>query len=85
MKAIEKVGPDRAKLVEAIDKTDTEDIIGRIHFNEYGQNDSALVTAYISQDGKWVPWSDSEYASKKRTLPGFDFKKGLTWKNPYKP
>lgn len=85
MKAVEKVGPNRAKLVEAIDKTDTEDIIGRIHFNEFGQNDSALVTAYVSQDGKWVPWSDSEYASNKRMLPGFAIKKGLTWKNPYKP
>jgi len=84
MKAVEKVGPDRAKLAEAIDKTDTEDIIGRIHFNEYGQNDSALVTAYVSQDGKWVPWDESEYASKKRMLPGIALKKGVAWQNPYK-
>jgi branched-chain amino acid transport system substrate-binding protein len=85
MKAIEKVGPDRAKLVEAISKTDTEDIIGRIHYNEFRQNDSALVTAYVSQDGKWVSWNDSEYASNKRMLPGLAFKKGSTWQNPYKP
>ena len=82
--AIEAVGPDRAKVVEKIDKTDTTDIIGRIHFNEYGQNDSPLVTAYVSQNGEWIPWDRSEYASGKRTLPGFAFKKGLEWKNPYK-
>lgn len=84
IKAIEDVGPDRAKVVDKIDKTDTYDIIGHIHFNEYGQNDTPLVTAYVSQDGEWVPWDRSEYASGKRTLPGFAFKKGLEWKNPYK-
>ncbi len=84
IKAVEKVGPDRAKLVEAIDKTDTYDIIGHIHFNKYGQNDTPLVTAYVSQDGKWVPFDDSEYASEKRMLPGIALKKGIPWKNPYK-
>jgi len=83
IKAIEKVGPDRAKVIEAMDKTDTYDIIGHIHFNEYGQNDTPLVTGYVSQDGEWVPWDDSEYASGKRTLPGFAFRKGEDWKNPY--
>ena len=29
-----------------------------------------LITAYVSQDGQWVPWAQSEYASGKRTLPG---------------
>ncbi len=85
MKAVEKVGPDRAKLVDAIDKTDTFDIIGHIHFNEYGQNDTPLVTAYVSQNGKWVPWDDSEYASGKRMLPGLALKKGMEWQNPYSP
>jgi branched-chain amino acid transport system substrate-binding protein len=83
IKAVEKVGPDRDKLIEAIDRTDTTDIIGRIHFNEFGQNDTPLVTAYVSQDGKWLPWDDSEYASGKRMLPGSAVQKGIKWKNPF--
>jgi branched-chain amino acid transport system substrate-binding protein len=82
--AIEKVGPDRAAVVEAMDKSVATDIIGEIRFNEYGQNDVPLVTAYVSQDGEWVPWDDSEYASGKRILPGFAFKEGKAWENPYK-
>lgn len=85
IKAVEKVGPDRKKLVEEISKTDTDDIIGHIHFNKYGQNDVPLVTAYVSQDGKWVPWSDSLYAKGKRELPGIAYREGKEWKNPYNP
>ncbi|RLD14886.1 MAG: hypothetical protein DRI28_02335, partial [Caldiserica bacterium] len=68
---------------EEINKTDTEDIIGRIHFNEYGQNDVPLVTAYVSQDGQWVPWDDSLYAKGERELPGFAYREGREWVNPY--
>ena len=39
-------------------------------FDDHGQNIMALVTGYVSQDGQWVVWEDSEYASGKRTLPG---------------
>ncbi len=77
--AIEKVGPDRALIVEAMNKSSGTDIIGEIRFNEYGQNDIPLVTAYVSQDGVWVPFDDSEYASGMRTLPGY-----AAWENPYK-
>jgi branched-chain amino acid transport system substrate-binding protein len=27
-----------------------------------------LITKYVAQDGKWVVWEDSEYASGKRKL-----------------
>jgi len=84
IKAVEKVGPDRAKLIEEINKTDTTDIIGTIHFNEYGQNDIPLVTAYISQDGQWIPWDDSLYKKGERVLPGFAYREGKEWINPYK-
>lgn len=84
IRAIEKVGPDRAKVIEEVNKTDYEDIIGRIHFNEYGQNDVPLATPYVSQDGVWVPWQDSEYAKGIRTLPGFAYREGKEWVNPYK-
>lgn len=69
--AIEKVGPDRAKVAEELNQTKVEDtIIGPVEFDEYGQNIVPLITPYVSQDGKWVPWSESEYASGKRILPG---------------
>ena len=50
-------------------------IIGPVEFDEYGQNTVSLISKYVSQDGKWVLWEDSEYASGKRTLPGHKFKK----------
>ncbi len=68
--AIEKVGPDRAKVAEELEKNtrDKETIIGKVTFDDYGQNIVPLITGYVSQDGEWVPWDDSEYASGKRTL-----------------
>lgn len=68
--AIEKVGPDRVKVAEELDKTKVDDtIIGPVEFDEYGQNIVPLITPYVSQDGKWVAWSESKYASGELTLP----------------
>jgi branched-chain amino acid transport system substrate-binding protein len=68
--AIEKVGPDRAKVAEELEKNtkDRDTIIGKVTFDEYGQNIVPLITAYVSQDGKWVSWNKSEYASGQRSL-----------------
>ena len=85
IQAIEEVGPNRELVAERINESEGTDIIGEIHFNEYGQNDVPLVTAYVSQDGVWVPWDDSEYASGERTLPGFAYRDGLSWENPFTP
>ena len=46
-----------------------ESIIGKITFDDHGQNTVALITKYVIQDGKFVEWDDSEYASGKRKLP----------------
>ena len=74
--AIEAVGPDRAKVAARLKRTRNADtIIGPVEFDEYGQNTVPLISKYVSQDGKWVLWEDSEYASGKRTLPGLKFKK----------
>ena len=74
--AIESVGPDRAKVAERLKRTrNANTIIGPVEFDEYGQNTVSLISKYVSQDGKWVLWEDSEYASGKRTLPGLRFKK----------
>ncbi len=68
---IEKVGPDRDAVKKALSKVnDYDSIIGKISFDEHGQNTLAAMTRYVVQDGKWVPWEDSEYASGKRKLSG---------------
>jgi branched-chain amino acid transport system substrate-binding protein len=73
--AIEEVGPDRAKVAAKLKRTKNGDtIIGPVEFDDHGQNTVPLISKYVSQDGKWVLWEDSEYASGKRTLPGIKFK-----------
>lgn len=76
IEAIEAVGPDRAKVAARLKRTKKQDtIIGPVEFDEYGQNTVPLISKYVSQDGKWVLWEDSQYASGKRTLPGLKYKK----------
>ena len=68
---IEQVGPDRKKVIAALGNVkDRNSIIGKITFDDHGQNTVPLITKYVVQDGKFVEWNDSEYASGKRKLPG---------------
>ncbi len=68
---IEKVGPDRKKVTAALGKVKNVDsIVGKISFDDHGQNTVAAITKYVAQDGKWVVWEDSEYAAGKRKLAG---------------
>jgi branched-chain amino acid transport system substrate-binding protein len=67
--AIEKVGPDRKKVMAELNGThEVDSIIGRITFDDHGQNTVDLITKYVVQDGKWIVWEDSEYAKGKRKL-----------------
>src|SRR5665213_404563 len=69
--SIEKVGPDRKKVIADLgDVTDRDSIVGKITFDDHGQNTVAVITKYVVHDGKFVEWDDSEYASGKRKLPG---------------
>jgi branched-chain amino acid transport system substrate-binding protein len=66
---IEEVGPDRVKVRDALNKTANYDsIVGPVTFDDHGQNAVPIITKYVAQDGKWVVWEDSEYASGKRKL-----------------
>lgn len=70
MDTIEAVGPDRDKVKDKLDGTKGyKSLIGEINFDDHRQN---LVSAnpYVVQDGKWVYWADSEYATGKRKLVG---------------
>ena len=67
---IEKVGPDRRKIIADLANVNNRDsIIGPITFDDHGQNTVSVITKYVVQDGKWVVWEDSDYASGKRKLP----------------
>jgi len=68
---IEKVGPNRKQVIAELRKTkDRDSIVGKITFDDHGQNTVAVITRYVIQDGKFVEWEDSQYASGKRKLPG---------------
>jgi len=68
---VENVGPNRKKVIAALaDVKDRDSIIGKITFDDHGQNTVPVITDYVVQDGKFVEWADSEYATGKRELPG---------------
>jgi branched-chain amino acid transport system substrate-binding protein len=63
------VGPDRKKVIaELATVKDRDSIVGKITFDDHGQNVVPIITKYVVQDGKWVVWEDSEYGSGKRKL-----------------
>lgn len=71
LNSIEKVGPDRKKVIADLGNVkDRDSIVGKITFDDHGQNTVAVITKYVVQDGKFVEWDDSEYATGKRKLPG---------------
>jgi branched-chain amino acid transport system substrate-binding protein len=68
---IEKVGPDRRKVIaDLANVKDRDTIVGKVTFDDHGQNAVPVITKYVVQDGKFVEWDESEYASGKRKLPG---------------
>jgi branched-chain amino acid transport system substrate-binding protein len=70
MDAIEKVGPDRQKVMSELNATrDHQSIVGKVTFDDHGQNMVSLITKFVVQDGKWIVWEESEYARGKRKLP----------------
>jgi branched-chain amino acid transport system substrate-binding protein len=68
--AIEKVGPNRRRIVRELNATrDRDTVVGVITFDDHGQNMVPIITKFVVQDGQWVIWEDSEYAGGKRKLP----------------
>lgn len=67
--AIEAAGPSRKAVVKWLDNVkDYKTIVGAVTFDAHGQNISPAITKYVVQDGKWVPWQNSEYSTGKRKL-----------------
>ena len=71
MDAVEKVGPDRKKVLDVLNKTkDAETIVGKVTFDDHRQNVVPLITKYVVENGAWVVWEDSSYGKGKRKLAG---------------
>lgn len=69
MDAVEKVGPDRKKVRNELNRThDYDSIVGKVSFDDHRQNAVPLITKFVVQGGKWLVWEDSEYVSGKRPL-----------------
>ncbi|MCW5623040.1 MAG: branched-chain amino acid ABC transporter substrate-binding protein, partial [Burkholderiales bacterium] len=69
MDAIERVGPDRKKVRQALNATrDYQSVVGTITFDDHRQNAVPLVTKLVVQAGKWIVWEDSDFAGGKRKL-----------------
>jgi len=69
MDTIERVGPDRRKLRNALNATrDYQSVVGTITFDDHRQNAVPLITKLVVQDGKWIVWEDSDFAKGKRKL-----------------
>lgn len=69
MDVIEKTGPNRQKIAQALRKTKNHPtLIGNVTFNDHGQNINDTADIMVVQDGKWVVWDQSEYATGKRKL-----------------
>ena len=71
MDAVEKVGPDRTKVRDVLNKTkDVDTIIGKVTFDDHRQNIIPLITKYVVENGAWVVWEDSAYGKGQRKLAG---------------
>ncbi|MDR2604699.1 MAG: branched-chain amino acid ABC transporter substrate-binding protein [Desulfovibrio sp.] len=69
LSSIEKVGPDRKKVTAALNAVkDDNTLVGKVVYDDHGQNIVPIITKYVVQDGVWTIWEDSEYASGKRSL-----------------
>ncbi|MDH5204070.1 MAG: branched-chain amino acid ABC transporter substrate-binding protein [Hylemonella sp.] len=71
MNAVEKVGPDRKKVMAVLNKTnDVNTIIGKVTFDDHRQNIVPLISKYVVENGAWVLWEESSYGKGKRKLAG---------------
>jgi len=69
--AVEKVGPNRSKVRDVLNKTkDADTIVGKVTFDDHRQNIVPLITKYVVENGAWVVWEDSSYGKGKRKLAG---------------
>ena len=67
--AIESEGPSRKKIITYLNKVNNYDsVIGKITFDNHGQNMVPLITKFVVEDGSWKVWETSDYVTKDRLL-----------------
>ncbi len=59
---------DRAKLIDAIRKIKFDGVLGTTTFDEQGQTQNTLITTYISDNGKWVPFEKAALTVKEKKI-----------------
>ncbi len=71
VKALEIAGdnPTPEIMIDAIRNSETTGIMGTTTFNEIGQTNNVAAYMLVVQDGQWVAYEESEYASGVRQLP----------------
>lgn len=70
LEAISKVGvEDKAAIAKYIRGIKYKGLMGETTFDATGQTTNITVSRFVGQDGKWVPWEESEYATGRRKLP----------------
>ena len=68
MKSIDGV-PTAETMVDAIANVQSTGLLGTTQFNEVGQTTNVATYSLVAQDGAWVPYEESLYASGERSLP----------------
>jgi branched-chain amino acid transport system substrate-binding protein len=70
LEGLKQVGPDdKVGLAKAIRDIKYQGIIGTTSFDKNGQTELSVVSILVSQDGKWVKWQKSKYATGERKIP----------------
>ena len=70
LEAFSKVGTDdKGAIMKYIRSIKYKGLMGETSFDATGQTTNILVSRFVGQDGKWVPWEDSAYAKGQRKLP----------------
>jgi branched-chain amino acid transport system substrate-binding protein len=70
LEAISKVGTDdKGAIMKYIRGIKYKGLMGETSFDATGQTTNILVSRFVGQDGKWVPWEDSAYAKGLKKLP----------------
>lgn len=62
--------PTAAAMIDAIKDSETTGIMGTTTFDEVGQTTNVAAYLNVAQDGVWVPYEESEYATGARSFGG---------------
>lgn len=69
MDIIEAVGPDRARVRDALNRVDGHPtLLGAVTFDHKGQNVTLPISTYVAENGAWTLWQRSAHAAGRRRL-----------------